>query len=356
MSQALLRDAAHAGAPRVHGGTDALGTARFDFSSNSNACGPCPPALLAVQQADATRYPDPDYSALRERLAQFHGVPLERVLVAGSASEFIFRMSAWVARQGGQQVSVPQPAYGDYADAARAWGLQALLQTPQLSAPQAAIKPLVQADLHWCCNPSSPLGQVQALQHADPVPKATPSAAPGSGVWVQDCAYAPLLDPQTRARWQVPAHAWSLWSPNKALGLTGVRGAYAIAPAGAEADVQALAALAPSWVLGAHAVAMLSAWTDGATQAWLQASLPVLAQWTQELRAMLQQRGWELAPSNTHYFCTRPPKPLDTLLLRASGVKLRDTTSMGLPGWYRLSAQAPQAQAALHQALEAQGL
>jgi histidinol-phosphate/aromatic aminotransferase/cobyric acid decarboxylase-like protein len=54
---------------RVHGGTDALGAPRFDFSTNSNACGPCPQALAAVQQADASRYPDASYVALRAALS-----------------------------------------------------------------------------------------------------------------------------------------------------------------------------------------------------------------------------------------------------------------------------------------------
>lgn len=49
----------------IHGGPDALGVPRWDFSTNSNACGPCPHALAAVLQANATHYPDPQYTALR---------------------------------------------------------------------------------------------------------------------------------------------------------------------------------------------------------------------------------------------------------------------------------------------------
>jgi signal transduction histidine kinase len=56
-----------------HGGTDALGVPRWDFSTNANACGPCPSALKAVQQADARHYPDPAYTALRESLAAVLG-------------------------------------------------------------------------------------------------------------------------------------------------------------------------------------------------------------------------------------------------------------------------------------------
>ena len=49
--------------PSPHGGPDAQGVPLWDFSTNANACGPCPEALAAVQQADATRYPDPAYTA-----------------------------------------------------------------------------------------------------------------------------------------------------------------------------------------------------------------------------------------------------------------------------------------------------
>ena len=213
----------------THGGPDAQGVARWDFSTNSNACGPCPSALAALQAADAARYPDPAYTALREAVAAFHAVDVDRVVLAGSASEFIARFTAWVAREGGQRVWLPAMAYGDYAHAARAWGLQRV--------PDAA-----QADLAWLCEPSSPLGE--------PEPFAQGVAAKCARV-VLDLAYEPLrlsgrcsLDPD------VLQGVWQLWTPNKAMGLTGVRGAYAIAP------VQAVALTGPVSVrnLGDQAV------------------------------------------------------------------------------------------------------
>ncbi len=62
----------------AHGGPDALGGSRWDFSANANACGPCPSALAAVQQADVRHSPDPAYTALRESLAAFHAVDAAR--------------------------------------------------------------------------------------------------------------------------------------------------------------------------------------------------------------------------------------------------------------------------------------
>ena len=58
---------------REHGSTDALGPVRWDFSSNANACGPCPQVARAVQQVDACHYPDPSYAQLRQALARVDG-------------------------------------------------------------------------------------------------------------------------------------------------------------------------------------------------------------------------------------------------------------------------------------------
>lgn len=317
---------------RFHGGPDALGVPRWDFSTNANACGPCPQALQAVQAADPTHYPDPSYAPLRAALAAFHQVAPERIVLLASASEGIARLTAWVARQGGRRVRLPEHAYGDYAQAAQAWGLQ-------VAAPQDAV------DLSWWCEPSSPGGQ-----------NLVASPTEESGVVVLDRAYEPLrlsgaspLAPATLDR------VWQLWTPNKALGLTGLRGAYAIAPLTAQAAVVELEGLGPSWPLGAHAVAMLSAWTRPVVQAWLQDSLAVLRGWKAEQLSQLQALGWHCQPSVSNFFIARPPAPLDAAGLRARGLKLRDATSFGLPGHWRLSVQGPAARQALLSALREPG-
>ncbi len=338
---------------RVHGGADALGVPRFDFSTNSNACGPCPVALAAVQQADASRYPDASYNALREGLASLHGVMPQRVLLAASASECIFRIRAWVAQQPGRKatrtVCVPAHAYGDYALAAQAWGL-GVTHTP------------AKASLVWCCEPSSPLGGAQGDW---PLPMG------GAQTVVLDCAYAPLrLAGEPALDHAQLSQVWQLFSPNKALGLTGVRGAYAIAPLGAEAAVQALDALAPSWPIGAHGVAMLQAWTQADTQTWLTDSLHTLRRWKTRQVDMLAALGWGCLPSDTNFFCARPPgsssasEADDTTIddvsallhhLRQSGIKLRNASSFGLPGLVRMGVQPPVAQDALRLALQTRG-
>lgn len=319
---------------RVHGGLDAGGRVPWDFSTNANACGPCPSALTRVQAADPTTYPDPAYTALRTALASWHGVDPARIVIAASGSEFIQRITAYAARGGARRVWFPSHAYGDYAHAARLWGLS------------PADDP-ARADLVWLCDPGSPLGQPE-----DPTVVGalfeTATPPPGRTV-VVDLAYAPLrlqgaaaLTPAQRDR------CWQLWTPNKVLGLTGVRGAYAIAPVHAEATQRdKVRALAPSWPLGAHGVAMLAAWVDAAVQAWVVQSRATLTAWKAALVTALRQRGWRVADSVTPFVCAQPPAPLSAPALRARGVRLRDATSFGLPGWWRLSAQPPAAIAAL---------
>ncbi len=307
----------------LHGGPDALGVPLHDFSTNSNACGPCPQAVVALQACDASHYPDPHYTALRQQLAGFHQVDASRIVLAASASEFIFRITAWVAQQGGSRVSLPPHAYGDYAQAAQAWGLDTTARPDE-------------ADLVWACEPSSPLGAAQSEWPHD-LCRAAPV--------VLDCAYAPLR--LSGAPTLSPAQlqcVWQLWTPNKALGLTGVRAAYVIAPLGAHACVVDLNRLCPSWPLGAHGVALLQAWVQPEVQAWLAQSLLTLRGWKARKISLLQGLGWTTQPSDANFFCARATAPLDWQALRAAGIKLRDAASFGLPGQVRLGVLGPEAQ------------
>lgn len=328
---------------RIHGGTDFLGTPRFDFSTNSNACGPCPEALRAVQQADVTHYPDSSYAHLRETLASFHDVDAARIVLAGGASEFIFRITAAVAQRVSQKgrgpatVHLPNCAYGDYAHAAQAWAMASVASSDS-------------ADLIWACEPSSPLGQPHAawpesLQHDKPLQS--------ESVLVLDRAYEPLrLSGSVGLTSDQLNRVWQLWTPNKALGLTGIRAAYAIAPVNAQAFVGTLEALAPSWPVGAHGVALLNAWVQPEVHQWLIESLQTLRQWKVDQLELLQSLGWTCLPSDANFFCAYPLLAVDVSRLRAAGIKLRDAASLGLPGHFRLSVQGPQALAALGAALQ----
>jgi histidinol-phosphate aminotransferase len=294
--------------------------------------------MAAVRQADATRYPDAGYTALRRQLADFHGVDEARVLLAASASEFIFRITALAAGQGARAVWLPPFSYGDYAQAAGAHGL-AVAGTPG------------DAQLLWACEPSSPLGAAQADLPA------LVDGCKAQTLVVLDRAYEPLrLSAAAALSPQQLNSTWQLWTPNKALGLTGVRAAYAIAPLGQEDNAAALEQLCPSWPVGAHGEAMLQAWAGREAQDWLAASLQTLREWKARQLAVCESLGWRCLPSEANFFCSQPALPQGLSLqqalaaLRAQGIKLRDTSSFGLPGHVRLGVQPPAVQDALHNA------
>lgn len=342
-------------APPTHGGPDALGVPECDFSSNANACGPWPVAEQAVRAADARHYPDPAYTALSRQLAHWHGVAPDRIVLAASASEFIQRIStavALAAAPGAARVWLPPHAYGDYARAAAAAGLPRTGEATQ-------------AALLWACEPSSPLGQAQPGL-ADQVAALRPGQA-----LVLDQAYEPLrLQGAPSLGAAALACVWRLVTPNKALGLTGVRAAYAIAPQAAHVAQAALIArvraLAPSWPLGVHGVALLQCWATPAAQHWLAATRQTLSGWQQRQRVLLQALGWCVEPGDANFMVATPglsasPWPSAQLgpalaALRRSGIKLRDCASFGLPGKVRLAVAPPEQQdrlAAAWQALAA---
>ena len=332
------------GAAVVHGGPDALGVPAHDFSTNGNACGPCLVTLTALEAVHAAHYPDPHYTALRETLAHFHGVDAGRIVVAASASEFIFRVTAAFASRGGRHVALPPHSYGDYRRAARAWGLTALTsgEHPWAVGPARS--------LHWACDPSSPLGQ------AEPGLAARIDRLPEGATCVLDLAYEPLrlagalaLTAAQRDR------VWQLVTPNKALGLTGIRAAYAIAPRADRALHETVAQLAPSWPVGSHGVALLTAWTSPEAQARLARSRATLAGWKQRQIALCESLGWTCLPSVGNFFCVRPgvdSLPALAAGLRGHGIKVREAASFGLPETLRLAVMPPASQDALHAAVQ----
>lgn len=330
-----------------HGGPDSGPPITHDFSSNANPLGAPDDVVRAIQSADRERYPDPDYRALREGLAQVLGVQIERVLPTAGSSEAIRRLTLAASLQGVREVWVPQPGYGDYRAAAQALGLE----VQGYASGDALLSTLtgqLGPSLVWLCEPCNPTGQslpssfwvaLAELQRQHDV------------ILVLDRAYEPLrLAGQDPVPTALADQCWQLCSPNKALGLTGVRAGYVIAPVDdVVLDLAKVRALSPSWVLSAEGVAMLQAWHQPGTQAWLALSRQKLILWMAAQQATLTELGWHCLPSVVPFMLARPAQSVTSL--REHGIKLRDATSFGLPGWVRLSAQAPHAQQALFQAL-----
>jgi histidinol-phosphate aminotransferase len=252
------------------------------------------------------------------------------MLPTAGGAEGIRRLTLAAMLTGRREVWVPQPGFGDYALAAQALGL-----TVKPYGDPADIQPTAPA-LVWICEPCNPTG-------------ATVESWPAlDALVVVDRAYEPLR--LHGGAPTLPAGVWQLICPNKALGLTGVRAGYLIAPGPDQVWAQALS-LAPSWVLSAEGAALLMHWNSGDTQAWLAKARHQLHAWTTMQRTLLADHDWQQRPSCTPFWLARPPRPDIATRLSERGIRVRDATSFGLPGWVRVSAQPPAAQQALQQAL-----
>lgn len=326
----------------VHGGPDGGPPITHDFSTNANALGPPAALLQAVMDADRRRYPDPIYGALRERLGAAHGITPARVLPTSGGAEAIRRLSLAALLQGCREVWVPTPGFGDYALAAQALGLT----VRSYANSEAVIEGLHAPALVWICEPCNPSGTSMSREELRSIARA---AGDCGALMVVDRAYEPLRLHGSAP--ELPPTCWQLHCPNKALGLTGIRAAYLLAPA-EDACWARLLSLAPSWVLAAEGEAMLTHWHRSNTLEWLDRSRQALRDWSAALQQRLTQLGWTQQPGVTPFWLVKPPQPL-LLDLRSHGIKLRDATSLGRPGWWRISTLPPAAQEALIQALQA---
>jgi histidinol-phosphate aminotransferase len=345
-----------------HGGPDLGPAVRWDFSSNANAFGPVAGVAEALAQAERQSYPEPSYLALRQHLAAVGLGAVDRLLPTAGNAEAIRRLTLAARQAGVAEVWVPEPGYGEYRAAAEALGLAV-----HRHRGAADLARLVEAwppgrRLVWLCEPCNPTGQdVHASTWQALAGHCLASQAEGA-VWALDRAYAPMrldgLDPIPRA---LADACWQLWSPNKALGCTGVRAGMMVAPTTLTAAASALQrtaqSVAPSWVLSAEGVALLQAWMGPVVQAALVAQRATWAEALHRQQAALQALGWTVQASVVPFFLARPPAgmPVSAVLcaLRDRGIRLRDATSLGLPGWCRLRAMPAPAQQALVDACRA---
>jgi len=334
----------------LHGGPDSGPPIRFDFSTNANPYGPPPALWNAVRHADRQRYPDPSYALLREQLASRHEVQPPQIEPASGGAEAIRRLTLAAKLHGLAEVWVPQPGFGDYAASAVALGL-----TLRTYASTRELRP-EGAALVWVCDPGNPTGESLGDDDWQAVAQAVERS--GSLLAIDQAYDALRLDGASLLPAALARNAWRLQCPNKALGLTGVRAAYLIAPDSSahSAIANAVSQLAPSWVLSAEGLALLLHWHDAATLSHLETSRERLRHDCQAMRQTLQQLGWQQRDSVTPFWLARAPAEVDTAqllaALREQGIKLRDAASFGLPGWVRVAAQRPQGANALRSALK----
>src|SRR5437667_9799202 len=132
------------------------------LASNENPLGPSPKGIAAAKAvlADANRYPDGGTHALRQTLAERHGVSPDELFIGLGSGEAV-DLAARVLLRGGGQGLTSEGTYAPFSVAIRASGAE-LVRAPQrefafdLKAMARAITP--KTAVIYLANPNNPTG------------------------------------------------------------------------------------------------------------------------------------------------------------------------------------------------------
>lgn len=149
------------GVPKGHSAEDVAGSDLLQLASNESPFPPLPEVVEAIRDAATSmnRYPDPDATALRRRLADRHETEPARIAVANGSCEILLAAAAALLEPGAEIVYA-WPAFSMYPNLAAMTGAREIRvpltadQTHDLDAMLAEITAATQLVL--ICNPNNP--------------------------------------------------------------------------------------------------------------------------------------------------------------------------------------------------------
>ena len=326
-------------------------TPLIKLDSNENPFGPSPLAIEAMQSAlaAANSYPDDDCTELRRRLAAYHAVPTEQVLVTAGSTELLALLCQTMLAPGLNAVT-SERSFIVYAMAVHAAGAQ-LIQTPMrkdddgfdLDAILAAINE--DTRIVFLANPNNPTGTMLRAAAVDKFLAEVPRHV----VVVLDEAYyefamhfAALRKVEYSRSLEYLRRGASvivLRTFSKAHGLAGLRVGYGLGPAELLAYCARMRNLfSVSSVAQAAALAALDdhnhigrVVSNNASQA-------------QILGVELSELGYRVVPTAANFLYCDVGEEASGVAgrLRAEGVSVRPLSGWGAPTCIRVSIGTPQ--------------
>jgi threonine-phosphate decarboxylase len=235
--------------PIQHGGNQSAIRARLklgnrtllDFSAPLNGLGPPPGALAAVRAATETidRYPEPGAPRLVERLAEYHRIPPDRIIIGAGTTELI-SLIAQVLRDplnrrarelGDPELPVAhlvEPSYGEYRRASALNGLRMKIWDDHVLGWEQDVFPEGATGIYWTGHPNNPTARAWDRERLLALIDGSPDL-----LVVVDEAYLPFLpDEDQRTLIQAAAvrdNIIVLRSMTKIFAFPGLRIGYAVA-------------------------------------------------------------------------------------------------------------------------------
>jgi threonine-phosphate decarboxylase len=290
----------------------------LDLSQNINPLGAPRNALEAARRAlyeDSGRYPDLQYTGLREALATYLGVGAEMVVPTNGGAEALF-LAARAAGTGGRAL-VLEPTFSEYAAAARASGMEPVRRVARRREEGFGWDPTPLRDLEgisivFLCNPNNPtgdsLGRDEVLEVASLVEEA-------GAVLVVDEAFADFV-PEIGVTDMVDHGLWVARSFTKFFAIPGLRLGCLVCD-----DVARIQELQPSWPV--NAVAAAAGIAAASDRDFAEASIAEVARLREDLFGALDALpGLHPFPGVANFLLVRGPDGLPERLARR-GVLVR---------------------------------
>ncbi|MCR5752929.1 MAG: aminotransferase class I/II-fold pyridoxal phosphate-dependent enzyme [Kiritimatiellae bacterium] len=269
------------------------------LNTNENPYPPSPACAKVLAGFDLDRlrrYPDPNYSELREALAALNGTTPERVFV-GNGSDEVLSITARCFVEDDETIASLDPSYSLYKTLAA-------IRNVRWTGP-SGVGP--KCSLFLWTNPNAPTGSF-----AEPAEIAA-FASKFRGVVIVDEAYADFAraNCMSLATAEGNRNLIVMRTFSKSYSLAGLRVGYCVGP---EDLVRAMYKVKDSYNVDAVAQAVaLAAVKD---QKWMKANAAKVVRTRERFSKALEERGWDVPHSESNFVFARPPA---TAGVRASG-------------------------------------
>ena len=281
------------------------------LNTNENPYPPSPKCACVFAGFDLDRlrrYPDPNFTALREALAKLNGTTADRIFV-GNGSDEILAIAARTFVEDDEAIGSLDPSYSLYKTLAAIRAVKWVGMVPDAAVPGAWClvneppstnhqAPSARTALFLWTNPNAPTGEFAEPDYIATFAKRFP------GVVIVDEAYADFAraNCMALATAKVNRNIIVMRTFSKSYSLAGLRVGYCVGP---KDLIGAMYKVKDSYNVDAVAQAVaLAAVKD---QTWMKANVRKVIRTRAFLKAELERRGWDVIPSESNFLFARPP-------------------------------------------------
>ena len=273
------------------------------LNTNENPYPPSPTCEKVLAHFDLEKlrkYPDPNFTVLREALAKLNKTTIENIFV-GNGSDEVLSVAARAFVEDNEAIGSLDPSYSLYKTLAAIrtvkWaGVDVRQRNKDISTQVAQLKEKVSLFL-WT-NPNAPTGEL-----AEPAEIAA-FAAKFPGVVIIDEAYADFarVNCMNLATAAGNTNVLVMRTFSKSYSLAGLRVGYCVGP---KDLIEAMYKVKDSYNVDAVAQAVaLAAIKD---QAWMRRNVEKVIRTRARLTSELTRRGWDVLPSESNFLFAQPP-------------------------------------------------